>query len=770
MMRNPSKRSWCLFVALFALQTGLPASPMRQEDGPSRVDLNAQPLYARSGFDAALIAVRPAEADAAWKRLPPGDHRGRIARLPELGLPDLPRRSFLDLQRVPEREFTYVVPFTLPEKIPYTVPGLHLAALGDNWEIFLNGTRVQAALFPAADGTILRHQSRRDVFFPFDPGLLRPGENILAFRIIGDPAYKPTGLFQASPNILDEYESIRNLNSEIWPVALQVIYLFMGVYHLFIYLSRRTDRYNLFYGLFSVNLGLYLFARTHTVYSLIADTALITRLEFGSLFFVLPCIGAFFEILSLNRVLLITKIYALFSAVLVLLQALLPLPFGHDLLWIWQLSALAMILYYFGYDLLWHFLSSAYRRYRRYLPTAQRRSLGSELLRTLRDTPTGNLVLGAMVLFMTAVFDILDAMFLHLDIVTSQYGFFVFTMGTALVLVNRTGFLHQQLSLSNVNLERRIDDLHTAKARVERNERKYRSLFDGTSEPVALLDNKLRFKECNAAAVDLFHLEGIQLEYTDDRTPTLPQRLYEDQRERLSTAERIVQAGIEMRTAKKPAGIPVRIRTAVGEIKSCTLWMEFIRSADEPEYLVRVAVDDDDALAKAFVEGRERFDIENTLSAADEVCRRACAFLPRYLAGEDANFIMMCLREMVLNAVEHGNLEITFKEKTEAQRNRNYFEFLQQRAADPRFKARRVSVEYMINAEKALFRVSDQGPGFDHQKQLAQAAKPGPELLEHGRGLLMTLAAFDRVQYNDKGNQVTLEKRFQTAAAPVRPT
>jgi anti-sigma regulatory factor (Ser/Thr protein kinase) len=37
---------------------------------------------------------------------------------------------------------------------------------------------------------------------------------------------------------------------------------------------------------------------------------------------------------------------------------------------------------------------------------------------------------------------------------------------------------------------------------------------------------------------------------------------------------------------------------------------------------------------------------------------------------------------------------------------------------------------------------------------------PDPELLEHGRGLFITLGAFDAVRFNEAGNQVTLVKYF----------
>jgi anti-sigma regulatory factor (Ser/Thr protein kinase) len=81
---------------------------------------------------------------------------------------------------------------------------------------------------------------------------------------------------------------------------------------------------------------------------------------------------------------------------------------------------------------------------------------------------------------------------------------------------------------------------------------------------------------------------------------------------------------------------------------------------------------------------------------------------------------------------------------------------------NPRYKNRRVMVEYSINPRRALFRVTDQGKGFDHTKYLSGEMEPSPDMLEHGRGIFMAANAFDKIVYNDQGTQVTLEKHFSS--------
>ncbi|GAB1482657.1 hypothetical protein MASR2M78_14730 [Treponema sp.] len=725
------------------------------------VDLNEQTLYARPGFDVLPSSI-PDASDTRWQTLPPSGGKGRTMRLIDLKREG--KRRFLSPFSSPPVHYTYLIPFSLNaadmETLANTgeaplVPGMHLAALGDNWEIYLNGTRLQSMLFLDKKGNILSGRGHRDIAFSFSPALLQEGTNFLVFHIIGDPNYAITGMYQADPYYISDYAKIQIANLELWPVTLCGLYLFIGLYHIFIFFVRRKDLQNLFYGLFSIDLAIYLFSRTHSVQLIIEDSNLISKIELASLFLVVPILGAFLDILIVNKVSRTTKIYALFCFGLALVQAATPLYFGYDLLRVWQFTALAMALYYFGYSLFWQFISVGYRRWKRYQGSAQQRSLGREYLRVLIDTPIGNLFIGGVILFFTAIFDIVDAIYFSFDIVASQYGFFVFTMGTALVLANRFSFLHSQLSLLNRNLEGRINALTEATGKIEMSEKKYRSLFDASGDPVVLLDEEMRFSESNKAALDFFGLDRSK-----GKPLALPDTLYTDERDLIAPRERLTRAIEALRGSSVPLELPVRVRTPLGEAKACRYRMEHIRSSGRGEILLRVIPEETDALSRAFVEGRERYDIESTLAEADDVCRRACAHLNKYIPQDDASFMQVCLREIVINAIEHGNLRISFEEKTRAQSRGAYFEFLQQRQRDPEYRERKATIEYSITKDRAVFRISDQGDGFDHRRFLRKAEEPTPELLEHGRGLFMTLAAFDSVAYNDKGNQVTLEKRF----------
>jgi PAS domain-containing protein len=778
-MKTPAILTLALLAALLALPA--PAAAEGGRGGPLYVDLNAWPLYARVGFDPKLISSPPAPGASGWEEVPPAGFGGRTVRASSLHLPGIPKRTPFSFGPDETMEFTYLMPFEVgPEmasllglggagggaspassrRAAPKVPGVFFAGLCDNWEIYLNGVLVRSEMHLAPDGSIASHRNLRAQRLPLPPTLFREGANLIAIRIVGDPGYLPTGLDQASPFYIDEYGRIEAAESDVWPMVLIGLYLFIGLYHIFMYLVRTQDRHNLFYGLFSLDLGLYLFTRTYTITLLVPNSSIVTRAELFTVALILPLVGAFIEALNGSGVKKVTIAYGAFCALDGLAQLVVPLPMTQDVLRVWQASGVLMAFYYFGFEIFGRFLSDSLRRWKREREAEAGRSLGAVILSGLGRTPIGNLVIGGFILFATAVFDIVDAVVMHWDLLLTKYGFFLFTMGTALILANRFGFLHDRLADLNRNLEERIGVLMETGARLTASERRYRSLFEGSSDPVALLSSDLAFIDGNMAAKELFGLNR--------RSPpaTLLDAVYAERSEGSLPVEFLRAAARALKDKKAPGEIVLRIKSPIGEPRSCNLRLERIADLDREEILLRASPEEKDELAAAFVEGRERFDIVSSLSAADKASRRATAYLSAYMDEGEARFLASCLREVVVNAVEHGNLRIGFDEKSQAMREGRYFELLQERREDPRFRRLRVVVEYSVSASRATFRVTDEGPGFDHAKY---AHGPGeeldPGLLEHGRGLYITMSAFDRVLFNDKGNQITLVKFFGAAKA-----
>jgi len=116
--------------------------------------------------------------------------------------------------------------------------------------------------------------------------------------------------------------------------------------------------------------------------------------------------------------------------------------------------------------------------------------------------------------------------------------------------------------------------------------------------------------------------------------------------------------------------------------------------------------------------------------------------------------------EMILNAVEHGNLGISAVEKEEALADGRFTGLVASRLAMPQNAGKRVWIESRLSDGEFRVTVRDEGGGFDW-RALA-AAEPGANLA--GRGVLLTRFHFDEVRWNERGNEVTLVKRIPGAS------
>lgn len=119
--------------------------------------------------------------------------------------------------------------------------------------------------------------------------------------------------------------------------------------------------------------------------------------------------------------------------------------------------------------------------------------------------------------------------------------------------------------------------------------------------------------------------------------------------------------------------------------------------------------------------------------------------------------------EMMINAIEHGNLGISYEEKTRALEENRLNELIQERAANPEMARRRVYVDCQISPGGVVCSIRDEGNGFDHSIY-SSVQDPGQLFEElgtslHGRGIMLTCLQFDKVEFNDIGNTVRLEKR-----------
>ncbi len=125
--------------------------------------------------------------------------------------------------------------------------------------------------------------------------------------------------------------------------------------------------------------------------------------------------------------------------------------------------------------------------------------------------------------------------------------------------------------------------------------------------------------------------------------------------------------------------------------------------------------------------------------------------------------IGVALEEVLLNAMFHGNLELSSSLR-EADKP-TYHEMARGRAQETPYRERRIFVDASFSPNGAEFKIRDQGPGFD-PKTLPDPTDPANLHQVSGRGLLLIHAFMDAVTFNDTGNEVRLTKNARRVNVP----
>jgi CheY-like chemotaxis protein len=111
------------------------------------------------------------------------------------------------------------------------------------------------------------------------------------------------------------------------------------------------------------------------------------------------------------------------------------------------------------------------------------------------------------------------------------------------------------------------------------------------------------------------------------------------------------------------------------------------------------------------------------------------------------------ITELIVNAVEHGNLGITYEEKTELNALGRWYEEMDRRLALPEHASKTVDVAFDRDDSEIRITIRDDGEGFDWKRYLDP--DPGRVFDTHGRGIVIARRlSFDELEYRGSGNEV----------------
>lgn len=123
--------------------------------------------------------------------------------------------------------------------------------------------------------------------------------------------------------------------------------------------------------------------------------------------------------------------------------------------------------------------------------------------------------------------------------------------------------------------------------------------------------------------------------------------------------------------------------------------------------------------------------------------------------------IGVALREALLNALYHGNLEMDSDARQMGMDA--YHRMAKDRARLAPYAERRIFVETEFSRDGVRLEVRDEGSGFDPDS-LPDPTDPANLEKLGGRGLVLMRTFMDRVDFNDVGNVVTLSKACKSPA------
>ncbi len=265
--------------------------------------------------------------------------------------------------------------------------------------------------------------------------------------------------------------------------------------------------------------------------------------------------------------------------------------------------------------------------------------------------------------------------------------------------------------------------------------------------------------------------EDVELEMHSDPLAAWASLVATDSNFSLVVLDRMMPEldGIEllrrMKQETRFSDIPVIMQTAAASPDQVREGLEagayyYLTKPYEPEALisiVRVAMDD----------RRARSQLRSRAARLEEAQKLIASVEYRFVTMEDISSLVpvlagMCpvpdvaapgLSDLMVNAVEHGNLGVTYQEKSRLKWEGDWEAEIARRLVLPQFADRVATIRLERKSDSVVFTISDQGNGFEWDKFLS--FDPDRAFDPNGRGIAMAkMMSFSTLEYHGKGNVV----------------
>jgi PAS domain S-box-containing protein len=292
---------------------------------------------------------------------------------------------------------------------------------------------------------------------------------------------------------------------------------------------------------------------------------------------------------------------------------------------------------------------------------------------------------------------------------------------------------------------------------LEYSEKKYRMLIENTKDIIFTLDFEGNILTINNAV-------DKQLGYSSSQVvgKSIYEIIYYEEAEGPELEKQFLQERFKELKNKSNVKFKLKFRKKViDEPVEMYVNLEYVELETGIEILGKANIIAEDDLLKFFKYEHQKYHFGNQIILAELMSERVTRNLKYFIKIDKIKLIRLCLREIIINAIEHGNLQINYDDKSNALLNNNYFELINERRKDPKYSNRKVLLEYAVSDSDLRVKISDDGEGFDHQSKKKSPKDEGDiGEVQHGRGIKMTKNIFNLVKYNKKGNSVALIYNF----------
>jgi DNA-binding response OmpR family regulator len=166
-----------------------------------------------------------------------------------------------------------------------------------------------------------------------------------------------------------------------------------------------------------------------------------------------------------------------------------------------------------------------------------------------------------------------------------------------------------------------------------------------------------------------------------------------------------------------------------------------------------------EVLKEVLLEERKTIAIDNDIRKVWGTVNQVFFNVTPRLGERELDGVKLGLYEIIVNAIEHGNLGITYEEKEDALNRNSYQNLLEVRLRKAAEEKRMVSINSVLDRYGVTIEVRDEGKGFNYTK-LPAATDAESIMSAHGRGILLASLYFDSIEFRSPGNAVVLSKRF----------